>query len=74
MSETKAALAERTIRSKKHLLYRFLENYEDKLQQFVTTLNSGKSCSLDIKQNDVGTSKFLSYFHTNLYDSTENQN
>ena len=44
MSETKAAFAERTIRSQKNILYRYMEDngykYLHKLTQFVTTLNS----------------------------------
>ena len=44
MSETKAAFAERTIRSLKNILYRYMEdngdNYIHKLTQFVKTLNS----------------------------------
>ena len=42
MSETKAAFSERTIRSLKNILYRYMENngykYIQKLTQFVTTL------------------------------------
>ena len=44
MSETKAAFAERTIRSVKKILYRYMENigymYIHNLTQVVTTLNS----------------------------------
>ena len=44
MSETKAAFAERTIRSLKNKLYRYMEDngdkYVHKLTQFVTTRNS----------------------------------
>ena len=44
MSETKAAFAERTIRSLKNILYRYMEDfgykYIQKLPQFITTLNS----------------------------------
>ena len=44
MSETKAAFAERTIRSLKVILYRYMEDhgykYIHKLTQFVSTLNS----------------------------------
>ena len=44
MSETKAAFAERTIRSLKNILYRSMEDngykYNHKLTQFGTTLNS----------------------------------
>ena len=44
MSETKAAIAERAIRSLKNITYRYMEDneykYFHKLTQFVTTLNS----------------------------------
>ena len=44
MSETKTAFAERTIRSLKNFLYRYLEDsgykYIHKLPQFIITLNS----------------------------------
>ena len=43
MSKTKAAFADRTIRSLKNLIYRYMEDngykYIHKLTQFVTTLN-----------------------------------
>ena len=52
MSETKAAFAERTIRSLKNILYRYMEDngykYIHKLTQFVTTLNSRRNCSIDL--------------------------
>ena len=44
MSETKAAFAERTLRSLKKILYRYMEDngykYIHKLTQFVSTLKS----------------------------------
>ena len=44
LSETKAVFAERTIRSLKNILYRYMEDfgykYIHKLPQFITTLNS----------------------------------
>ena len=44
-SETKAAFAERTMRSLRNILYRYMEDkgykYVHKLTQFVTTVNSG---------------------------------
>ena len=44
LSETKAAFAERTIRSLKNILYRYMEDFGYKyihnLPQFITTLNS----------------------------------
>ena len=51
MSETKAAIAERTIRSLKNILYRYMEDnaYKNipKLTQLATTLNSRRNCSID---------------------------
>ena len=50
MSETKAAFAERTIRSLKNILYRYMEDYGykylHKLPQFITTLNSRRNSSM----------------------------
>ena len=55
MSETKAAFAERTIRSMKNILYRYMENfgykYIHKLRQFITTLNSRRNSSIDMRPN-----------------------
>ena len=67
MSETKAAFAERTIRSLKNILYRYMEDngykYIHKSTQFVTTLNSRRNCSIDLIPKNVENSDFLS----NLY-------
>ena len=50
-SDTKAAFAERTIRSLKNILYRYMEDfgykYTHKLPQFITTLNSRRNISID---------------------------
>ena len=47
MTETKAAFAERTRRSLKNILYRYMEDfgykYKHKLPHFITTLNSRKT-------------------------------
>ena len=63
MSETKAAFAERTIRSLKIIFYRYMEDngykYIHKLTQFVTTLNSRGNCSIDLIQKKVKNSDFL---------------
>ena len=63
MSETKAAFAERTIRSLKNIHYRYMEDngykYIHKLTQFVTTLNSRRNCSIDLIPKNVKTSDFL---------------
>ena len=56
MSETKAAFAERTIRSLKNILYRYMEDkgckYIHKLTQFVKTSNFSKKLldRLDTKE------------------------
>ena len=51
MSETKAAFAEHTILSLKKILYCYIEDkgykYIHKVPQFVRTLSSGKSGSMD---------------------------
>ena len=64
MSETKAAFAERTIRSLKNILYRYMETnrykYIHKLTQFVTILNSRRNCSIDLIPKNVKNSVFLS--------------
>lgn len=57
-SETKAAMAERAIRSLKNILYRYMENantykYLPKMQQFVSTMNSRINRSIGMKPNDV---------------------
>ena len=63
MSETKAAFAERAIRSLKNVLYRYIEeygyNYIHKLPQFVTTLKTRRNRSLDMKPSSVITSDFI---------------
>ena len=57
MSETKAAFAERTIRSMKNILYRCMEDYGYKyihnLHQFITTFNSRPNISIDVRPNTV---------------------
>ena len=57
MSETKAAFAERTIRSFKNILYRYLEDfgykYIHKLPQIITTLNSRPNNPIDMRHNTV---------------------
>ena len=57
MSQTKAAFAERTIRSLKNVLYRYMEDfgnkYIHKLPQFVATLNSRRNSLIDMRPNTV---------------------
>ena len=68
MSETKAAFAERTIRSLKNILYRYMEDngykYIHKLTQFVTTLNSRRNCLIDLIAKSVKNSDFLSILYS----------
>ena len=63
MSETKAAFAERIIRSLKNILYRYMEGfgykYIHKLPQFITTLNSRRNKSIDRRPNDVKNCDFI---------------
>ena len=57
MNETKAAFAERTIRSLKNILYRYKEDYGNKcmhkLPQFIATMTSRNNRSIDLKPNHV---------------------
>ena len=64
MSDTKAAFAERSIRSLKNILYRYMEDfgykYIHKLPQFITTLNSRRNSSTDMRPNTVKNCDFMS--------------
>ena len=68
MSETKAVFAERTIRSLKNILYRYMEDfaykYRHKLPQFITTLNSRTNSSIDMRPNTVKNCDFLSILYS----------
>ena len=68
MSDTKAAFAERAIRSLKNILYRYMEDngykYIHKLTQFVTTLTSRRNCSIDLIPKNVKNSDFLSILYS----------
>ena len=68
MNETKAAFAERTTRSLKNLLYRYMEDNGDKhihkLTQFVTLLKSRRNCSIDLIPKNVENSDFLSILYS----------
>ena len=70
MSETKAAFAERTLRSLKNILYRYMEdfghNYIPKLPQSIATLNSRRNSSIDMRPNTVKNCDFMS----SLYSKT----
>ena len=68
MSETKAAFAERTIRSLKKVLYRYMEDngykYNHKRTQVVSTLNSRRNCSTDLIPKNVKKCDFLSILYS----------
>ena len=70
MSETKAAFAELTIRSLKNILYRYMEDigykYIHKLIQFITTLNSRRNSSIDMRPNTVENCDFMSILYSRL--------
>ena len=67
MSETKAVFAERTIRSMKNILYRYMEDfgnkYIHKLPQFITTLNSRPNGLIDLRPKTVKNCDFLSILY-----------
>ena len=68
MSETKAAFAERAIPSLKIVLYRYIEDYGykyiHKLSQFVTTLNTRRNRSIDMKPSNVKNSDFMAVLYS----------
>ena len=67
MSETKAAFAERTLRSlKKNYRYKEKKGYKyiHKLTQFFTTLNSRRNCSIDLIPKNVKNSGVLSILYS----------
>ena len=68
ISETKAAFAERSIRSLKKILCRYMEDngykYIHKMTQFVTTLNYRGKCSIDLIPKNVKNSDFLSILYS----------
>ena len=68
MSETKTAFAGRTIRSLKNILYRYMEDfgyiYIHKLPQFITTLNSKRNSSIDMRPNTVQNCDFRSVLYS----------
>ena len=68
MSDTKAALAERTMRSLKNILYRYMEDYGykyiHKLPQFIATLNSRRNSSIDMRPNTVQNCDFMSILYS----------
>ena len=68
MSETKAAIAERTIRSLKNILYLYMEDFGykfiHKLPQFITTLNSRLNMLIDMTPNTVKNCDFMSILYS----------
>ena len=68
MSETKAAVAERTIQPLKNILYHYMEDngykYAQKLTQFVTTLNTRRNSSTDLTPKNVKNSDFQSILYS----------
>ena len=68
MSETKAAFAERTIRSLQNILYRYMEDYgykyTYKLPELIATLNSRRNSSIDIRPNTVKNCDFMSILYS----------
>ena len=68
MSETKAVFAERTIRSLKNILYRYMEDYGykyiHKLPQFIATMNSRNNRSINMKPNHVQNSDIMSILYS----------
>ena len=70
MSETKAAFAERTIRSLKNIVYRYMEDFGyisiHKLPQFITTLNSRRNRLIDMRPKTVKNCDFMSILYSKL--------
>ena len=70
MRETKTAFAERTIRSLKNILYRYMEDYGYKyihiLPQLIAMLNSRNNRSIDMKPSQVKNSDFMSILYSKL--------
>ena len=68
MSETKAAFAERTMRSLKIIFDRYMEENEHKYihksTQFVTTLTSRRKCSTDLIPKNVKNSNFFAILYS----------
>ena len=68
MNETKAAFSERTIRSLKNILYRYFQDYGykyiHKLLQFITTLNSRRNSSIDMRLKTVNICDFMSIIYS----------
>ena len=76
MSETKVAFAERKNRSRKNILYHYMEDkgykYFHKLTQFVATLSSRRNCSVDLIPKNVKNSDFFPFCTENNYENLRN--
>ena len=68
MSEIKAAFAERTIRQLKNALYRYMEDFGykfiHKLSPFITTLNSRRNSSINMRPNTVKNYDLMSILYS----------
>ena len=68
LTETKAAIAERTMRSLKNVLYCSMEDYGykyfHKKPQFIATMMSRNNRSIDMKPNHVKNSDFMSILYS----------
>ena len=67
-NETKAAFAERTIRSLKNMLYRYMKDYGfkyiHKLPHFIVKMNSRNNHSIDMKPNHIKNFDFMSILYS----------
>ena len=65
MSETKTSFAERTLRSLKYTLYRYMKDhgykYIHKMTHIVATLIYKRNCSIVLKSNSAKNPYFLSF-------------
>ena len=70
MGDIKVAFAERTKRSLKIFLYRYMEdyvyNYIHKIPRFINTLNSRRNNSIDMRPNTVQNCDFMSILYRNV--------
>ena len=78
MGETKVAIAERTIRSLKVDLYRYVEDhgykYVHQLSLIVTSLKSRKKCIVDVIPKNVNISDICPFCTASHYENLENSN
>ena len=78
MSETIAAFAERTIRSLKNILYRYMKDYAYKyiqiFTQFLATMNSRNNRRMHMKPNHAKILNLCQYFTVNHSENTRRTN